>query len=93
MNLSLRRRPARKPDVWVHLARGENALFDPRSDTVHLLNDTALAIWDLCDGDTYPDEMIEAVCDLSGMHPDVVTEDIQRVLNEFHRVGLVEWVE
>ncbi|HEX2027371.1 MAG TPA: HPr-rel-A system PqqD family peptide chaperone [Nitriliruptorales bacterium] len=93
MNLSLSRRPARKADVWVHLARDENALFDPRSGAVHLLNDTALAIWDLCDGDTYPVEMIDAVCDLSGMHPDVVTEDIERVLSEFDRVGLVEWIE
>ncbi len=91
MNLSLSRRPARKADVWVHLARDENALFDPRSGAVHLLNDTALAIWDLCDGQTSPDEMVTAVCELTGMHPDIVTEDVQRILGEFEEAGLLTW--
>lgn len=86
-------RPARKPDVWVRLARGEHTLFDPGTGTVHLLNDTALAIWDLCDGDTYPREMMDAICALCDMHPDVVSEDLERVLRDFDRAGLIEWVE
>lgn len=87
------RRPSRKPGVWLHQAQGENALFDPDTGAVHLLNDTALAIWHLCDGDTHPEEMVEAICELCRMHPDVVTEDVQRVLTEFERAGLLEWVD
>lgn len=86
-------RPARKSDVWVRLARGEHTLFDPDTGAVHLLNDTALAIWDLCDGDTYPAEMLGAICDLCDMHPDVVSEDLDRVLRDFERAGLIEWVD
>ncbi|MDQ4130117.1 MAG: PqqD family protein [Actinomycetota bacterium] len=85
------RRPARKPRVWLHQAPGENALYDPDSGTVLLLNDTALAIWDLCDGDNLPREMIDAICTLCGLHEDVVTEDVGRVLAELDRAGLLDW--
>ncbi|MBW3578448.1 MAG: HPr-rel-A system PqqD family peptide chaperone [Actinobacteria bacterium] len=91
MKLTLAR-PARKPDVWVNLARGENTLFDPDTGKVHLLNDTALAIWDLCDGETYPAEMLDAICELCNMQPEVVSQDLERVLGEFQRAGLIEWV-
>jgi hypothetical protein len=60
---------------------------------VHLLNDTALAIWDLCDGKTAPGEMVAAICDLSGLPPEVVNEDVERTLSQFQEAGLVLWVE
>lgn len=85
------RHPLRRSGVWLHQAQGENVMYDPDSGAVHLLNDTALAIWDLCDGETLPQEMIDAICTLCSMHPDVVTEDVERVLTEFDRVGLLEW--
>jgi Coenzyme PQQ synthesis protein D (PqqD) len=94
MTTSLRQgRPKRKPGVWVRTAGAENAVFNPDAGSLHLLNHTALAIWDLCDGDTWPDEMIGAICDVSGLHPDVVAEDVQRILGEFDRAGLLEWAE
>jgi hypothetical protein len=60
---------------------------------VYLLNETALAIWDLCDGETSPAEMVTAVVELTGMHPDVVTEDVERILKEFEEAGLLSWEE
>ena len=56
------------------------------------LNDTALAIWDLCDGETWPKEMVRAICEVSGLHEDVVIEDIARTLNEFEEAGLLVWM-
>lgn len=83
--------PARRDDVWVRRTSGENAVYDRRTGAVHLLNHTALAIWDLCDGQTRPDEMIAAICDASGMPPEVATEDVERTLREFERLGLITW--
>ncbi len=85
------RRPTRKERVWQRQAQGENTLYDPDTGAVLLLNDTALAIWDLCDGENLPQEMIDAICILCSMHEDVVREDVERVLGEFDRVGLLEW--
>jgi PqqD family protein of HPr-rel-A system len=92
MTLSVRQgRPVRKPEVWLRQAGDENAVYNPANGSVHLLNETALAIWDLCDGQTSADEMVTAVCELTGMHPDIVTEDVQRILGEFEEAGLLTW--
>jgi hypothetical protein len=93
MKLSVREgRPSRREEVWVRRAEKENALFDPATESVLLLNDTALAIWELCDGDTHPEEMVVAICDLSGLHEEVVAEDVERTLTEFDKAGLLNWV-
>jgi hypothetical protein len=60
---------------------------------VYLLNETALAIWDLCDGETRPEEMMTAICDLTSLPPEVVAEDVERILLEFDTAELIEWVE
>lgn len=91
MTLSLTGKPTRRADVWLRQAGDENALFDPQNGSVHMLNETALAIWELCDGETSPDEMVDAVVTLFGMHQDVVEEDVKRILGEFEHAGLLEW--
>ncbi len=84
-------RPLRKEGLFLRQAKGENAVYDPESGKVHLLNATAWAIWDLCDGDTDPEEMIDAICEISRMHRDLVSEDVRRVLKEFDEAGLLVW--
>jgi hypothetical protein len=79
--------------VWLRQAGLENMLFDPESRSAHLVNHTALAIWDLCDGETRPEEMIEAICTISSMPEEVVAEDVRRTLEEFERAGLITWME
>jgi hypothetical protein len=92
MNTSvLQKRPMRSPEVWVRQTRDENAIYDPATGSVHLLNETAQAIWDLCDGDTTVAEMVEAICTLTAMHRDVVVEDVDRILTEFGAAGLLTW--
>lgn len=84
-------KPKRRTGVWLRQVGGENALYNPDTSSVHLLNDTALAIWDLCNGDIDPGEMIEAICQISSLHQDIVTEDVDRTLEEFERAGLIGW--
>jgi Coenzyme PQQ synthesis protein D (PqqD) len=92
MNTSvLARRPLRNSDVWVRQTKGENAIYDPTSGSVHLLNETAQAIWDLCDGETTVDEMVTAIVELCGMHRDIVIEDVDRILTDFGTAGLLTW--
>jgi PqqD family protein of HPr-rel-A system len=85
--------PTRKPHVWLRQSESENAIYDPATDEVHLLNATAVAIWTLCDGGTTPAEMIQAVCDLSGLPEDVAQEDVGRILTQFEDAGIVGWKE
>lgn len=83
--------PTRKPQVWLRQTDKENAVFDPETSVVHLLNVTATAIWVLCDGETTPDEMVEAICELSGLPRDVVVEDVRRILLQFEEADILTW--
>lgn len=53
------------------------------------LNETALAIWDLCDGGTSVDEMVEAVIELTGLEAVRARADVGGVIDEFERLGIV----
>ena len=85
------RRPMRNPDVWLRQAAGENVVYDPAREAVHVMNTTAVAIWVLCDGRTAPSEMIEAVCILSALPFEVVEEDVKRILEDFDQAGVISW--
>lgn len=83
--------PQRRDDVWVRQADHETALVRRADGSVHIVNDTALAIWQLCDGETHPNEMIDAICDLSGLPEEVVRDDVHTTLRGFNRAGLIGW--
>jgi hypothetical protein len=85
------RRPLRREGVWLRATSDENAVYDPVTKGLHLLNETARAIWELCDGATTPDEMVRAICEVSGLPVEVVTEDVQRTLAEFEGLGILRW--
>ena len=86
-------RPRRRRGVWLRTSGEENAVYDPATGGLHLLNETARAIWELCDGETTPDEMVTAICEVSGLHPEVVAEDVHRTLAEFESLRILNWEE
>jgi PqqD family protein of HPr-rel-A system len=86
-------KPARKQDVWLRQSEKENVVYDPDSGSVHMLNATAMAIWVLCDGQTDPDEMVDAICELSGLPREVVVEDVRRILLQFEEADILTWRE
>jgi hypothetical protein len=79
--------------VTLRRSADEIMLYDPVQDRIHMINDTAAAIWDLCDGETDPDEMDAAICQLTGLPDAVVEEDVARLLLGFHEAGLIAWVD
>ena len=92
MNMLVRKgNPIRKPDVWLRQADNENVVYDPETSVVHILNATATAIWVLCDGETTPNEMVEAICELSGLPREVVVEDLRRILLQFEEADILTW--
>ncbi len=89
MNVVQHGRPLRREGVTLRRSGDEIILYDPAEDRVHFVNETAAAIWELCDGETEEDEMIVAICQLTGMLPDIVREDVDRLLAEFTVAGLI----
>lgn len=90
-DVTLATRPRRRDDVWLRQVREENAIYDPGTGSVHILNETALAVWHLCDGETTVGEMVDSIVELFAMHRDVVVEDVDRILKQFEVAGIVSY--
>lgn len=55
------------------------------------LNDTAAALWELCDGTTQVAEMVLAVCEACAVTPEQAAEDVQRTLEALTAADLLRW--
>jgi len=53
------------------------------------LNPTALALWELCDGRTTVDEMVDAVCVLFEVAPDRARADVETAMREMVSAGVI----
>ena len=82
-------RPRRNGDVWVKQQGEETAVYDNETGRLHLLNATALAIWEACDGETSVDELIEAVAELTMLDHERALAEVDRALRELRSAGLV----
>ncbi len=82
--------PRRVGQVWVRREDDEAAIYDPMSGSLHRLNPSALAIWELCDGRTSIAEMGTALAEVTNMPEQQATADIARTVNELQDLGLLE---
>lgn len=82
--------PRRRPDIILQAARDDTLLYDPVADAVHVLNATALAVWELCDG-RHDAAAIEAAlrARFSAAESRDVAADVRAVLARFHEEGLI----
>ena len=64
-----------------------------RSHEAFRLNDTAFALWELCDGSTTVTEMTEAVRELFAGSPDALSEDVRAALQHLLEAGLITLAE
>jgi pyrroloquinoline quinone biosynthesis protein D len=73
---------------------GAHAVLVERSgEHLHRLNPTALAIWELCDGETTVPEMIAAASELfAAAAVEQLKNDVVGVLQQLTSAGLVDWV-
>jgi hypothetical protein len=85
------RLPTRRPGLQVRQTETGFGLYKRSGRLVSALNETALAIWELCDGATEPAEMVEAVRVACGVPQEVAAADIDRTLAALTEAGLVVW--
>lgn len=82
-----------RPAEGVVLVAGRHRtrLVDPEGRTLHVLNGMALALWELCDGETTVAEMVAAACTLFDGDEKAVRRDIERALSLFTDAELLVW--
>ena len=68
------------------------ALYDEVGQLLILLNTSAAAVWELCDGATTVDEMVRALAEAHGHEPTpaVIREDVRQTVGKLAELGLVD---
>ena len=84
--------PRHAPGVLLHQDDDRAQLLAPTTGAVVSLDPLALALWEMCDGETTVQEMTTASCALFDAAPDTVERDITRVLTALEQQLLLEWV-
>jgi PqqD family protein of HPr-rel-A system len=65
------------------------AVYHPETDEVHMLNESAKAIWELCDGSTTTSEMASAISEVTGIGLDQAVADVDEAVTSLAALGLV----
>jgi PqqD family protein of HPr-rel-A system len=65
------------------------AIYDASTSAVHFLNDSARAIWELCDGKTTIEEMALAISSLTGITTAEARSDVAKTVDRLRCLGLV----
>ena len=89
MTIDLSAQPTRHGQAWVRRGSDDTAVFNPDTGVLHRLNASALAIWELCDGDTTVAEMAAAIDEVTGVGLDAAESDVLAALRQLEEAGLV----
>jgi len=91
MSIDREKQPLARNNITLQVIGEEVMLYDGGSDTIHVLNHSAYAVWKLCNGENTREDMFKK---LSAQYPDAGTElsdDIQEALQDFRlKLLLVE---
>jgi len=91
MTTKIERLPLRRQQVLLRDEETRSLLVDPDRGVTHVLNPTARAIWELCDGATTLEEVVNAICQVFSVPPGPASRDVAEVLMQFEEAGLVTW--
>lgn len=83
--------PRRRAGVTQVGAGGTLVLRDAEGHDLCALNETASALWDLCDGRTSVEEMVDAVCQVCAVDADQARRDIAVAIQHLVAAGALEW--
>ena len=86
-------RPLRRPGLEVGHEAALVVLRATDGRLLWVLNESALALWQLCDGETSRDEMVDAICALCGITRERAGADVDRTLTSFTSARLISWCD
>ena len=83
--------PRQIPGARLKRRAGQVLLVDADRTVALVGNESAAALWQLCDGATSIEEMVTASCEVSALSFDRATDDVEKTLTEFERAGLISF--
>jgi PqqD family protein of HPr-rel-A system len=88
--IRLRGGPRQHPAVLARPGDGGLVLYDTRVGAVHVLNDTAAAVWALCDGTRTVDRIVSELLVAFDAAHEVLSADVRSMLSQFRARRLLE---
>jgi hypothetical protein len=85
--------PVRRSGLQVEHGRESHVLHDQAGSLALALNESALALWELCDGHTTEEEMVAAVSEACNIPSTRAAQDVSEALERFTSLGLVDWYQ
>jgi len=79
-----------RDDLGIEKVEQDFVILDKRNQKVHQLNSTASAIWAILQEGGDADAIVQEIVGSFGISPDVARRDVNRVLDEFRMLGLIE---
>ena len=83
-------KPKRKEQFVPEEMDDDLLLADFQGSQLHVLNPTAAAVWEMCDGQSTAEQMAGQLAAQFALSPDQVQGDVAKILAEFWEKGLVE---
>ncbi len=69
---------------------GDIGLYDPSTEEVVVLNETASDIWRLCDGDLSLDGIVARLATAYGIAEAEIRDEVGDTIDDFRRRGFIE---
>lgn len=89
MPTDLLRKPSRNGDFRFEELDGETVVYDPARAKATYLNDTATAVWTLCDGTRTVGAIIEVFAAEFADARDEIARDVLEAIASFDEAGLL----
>ena len=80
--------PTKTQELEIRKVGDEVLVHDPALGKVHVLNATAGAVLEMCDGARSAEEIARSLCDATGTDT-VVARDVEAILREFGALRLL----
>ncbi len=82
--------PKRRSDLNVRQLDGEAVALDRRNGLIHQFNQTASHIWELCDGKTSIEEIVENFSETFDVDSRVATKDVTAIVKQLKSLKLLD---
>lgn len=87
--MELHDRPRQRTGLHLVPEDGGGVLTTGDGERVVAMNETATALWEICDGRTSVAEMVDAVMTLFALDMESARGDVLRTLDRLHRLGVL----
>ena len=91
MDRQMERRPIKVDGFMERDLVAERILYDVSGKVIHVLNEVAGFIWDLCDGEHTVDDIVKAGVDFYDVSPEEARADVEDCLKTLADLSVIRY--